>query len=80
LQCEHHAGEQAGEQHDPERPDADLVHLLHDVMEVERSREDESQRLASQNEVLLQRQDLAFRRVIDPGEYCRQNEGSVGFK
>ena len=36
LQREHGAGEQAGEQHDRERADADAVELLDDVAVVER--------------------------------------------
>ena len=46
LQREHHAGEEPGEQHDAERLHADLVHLLDEVLRVERPREDEAQRLA----------------------------------
>ena len=38
LERQHHAGEEAGEQHDAERLDADLVHLLDEVLRVERPR------------------------------------------
>ena len=59
-----------GEQHDAERLDADRVHLLDDVLRVERAGEDEANRLAGEAEVLLDRQDLRiFARVV---EACRE--------
>jgi hypothetical protein len=60
LQGQHHAGEEAGEQHDPERLDPDLVHLLHEVLRVERAHEREAQRLAGQAEVLLDGAELVL--------------------
>ena len=63
LQREHHAGEEAGEQDDAERLDADLVHLLDDVTDVERTREDEAERLPGEGEIFLDRQDL---RILAP--------------
>ena len=46
LEREHHPGEEAGEEDDAERLDPDLVHLLDEVLAVERAGEDEAQRLA----------------------------------
>ena len=40
LQRQRRAGEQAGQQHDGQRPDADHVELLDDVVAVDRRRED----------------------------------------
>jgi len=66
LQREHHAGEEPREQHDAERLDADLVHLHHEVLPVERASEDEAKRLPGERDVILEDVDLVLGRLVEP--------------
>ena len=58
LERQHHAGEEAGEEDDAEGFDADLVHLLDEVLAIEGSDEREAQPLTGQGEVFLDGAEL----------------------
>jgi hypothetical protein len=72
LKRQHHSREQPREEHDAQRLHSNLVHLLHQILRVERPREDEAQRFPGEREVLLDGQDLPFRRFVDPSEEVGQ--------
>ena len=80
LQGEHHAGEEAGQQHDAERLHPDLVHLLDEILRVERAHEGEAQRLAGQGEVFLDGAQLLLRRVGEALGRVRANGRLCGVR
>jgi hypothetical protein len=81
LQGQDHAGEEPGEQYDPERLDPDLIHLLDEVLRVERTHEREAQRLTGQAEVLLDGSELVLGGVGESRGQCGQNGGpAVGVR